>query len=285
MTLRLATTPEAIAQAQGVRHRLRAAGSAVELDILADEMDARSALEAVSSGDAELALVQGVNAGAAETLGLETLIVLAREEARDVLVVADGKAVPLRSLPSSARVAVAGARRRAFLRAHRRDLEPVSLDNGTTPLCALESGAADAVILGSAEARRSGLDGMASEMLEAKAWLPAPGQGSYALFGSPPVALRAEIESFDDEPSRRALEAELALVEILGLAPGSALGALAQPTGLWIRLWAGAASPDGSALVRSDLTGPVGEPRAVASAVAKQLAERGLAAVLSGGAG
>jgi hydroxymethylbilane synthase len=270
VTVRLATTSEAMGQV----HRLQAR----DFEVVSDHLDPGSALESVSAGDADAALLPGLHVSAAALLGLETAAVLVRDEPRDLLVVADRRGVPLRSLAPSARVGVTGARRRGLLRAHRRDLEVVSLDNGTSPADALEAGAVDAVILSAAEARQLGLGGVTSEMLDAKAWLPAPGQGAYALFARDPAAF----EAYDHEPTRRELQAELALVQVLGLPIGSALGALAQSTGPLIRLWAGAAGPDGSAFVRSDLTGPAGDSKVVASAVAKQLIERGLATVLSG---
>jgi porphobilinogen deaminase len=71
-------------------------------------------------------------------------------------------------------------------------------------------------------------------------------------------------------------------VDALSVPAGSALGALAQPTGRWIRLWAAAASEDGSAMARSDLTGALDDPKGLAEAVAHQMIERGLTTVLSG---
>src|SRR5690606_34689598 len=119
----------------------------------------------------------------------------------------------------------------------------------------------------SQQARSAGLSARVAELLDPKAWLPAPGQGIVALVARHPIA---EVTVLDHLPTRTALRAELALVDALGQA-GLALGSLAQPSGRLVRLWAVVASLDGRRLVRSDLTGPLDEPDLLGGAVARQL--------------
>jgi hydroxymethylbilane synthase len=279
VTHRLATTPDTITQAHWVRDRLAEAGTEVHVSLV--DAGSGDPLDAFERGDAALALVPGTRLRFRRREGLPILAVPAREEPRDMLVTARGRAASLRTLAAGAKVGVTGARRRAFLRAHRPDLVVVPLTNGTTPAIAIETGLADAAILGVAEARRAGLGALGAEVFDPKEWLPAPGQGSLALIGAHDLEGLPGLDAVNHEPSRIALETELTLVDTLSVPAGSALGALAQPTGRWIRLWAAAASEDGAAMARCDVTGSLDSPRELAETVAHQLIERGIATVLA----
>ena len=279
MTLRLATPPGATSQAQWVAEQLTAAGTQVSISVMNN--GSGDPMDAFGRGDAALALVPGRRLLYRRRDTHPILAALSRLEPRDVLVVGGGRSTPLRALPPGSRVGVTGARRRAFLRLHRPDLEVVSLTKGNTPASALESGLVDAAILSVVEARRVGLGAMGAEVLDPKEWLPEPAQGSFALVGARELESLPGLDRVDHKPSRMALEAELILMDTLSVPAGSAIGALAQPTGRWLRLWAAAASEDGAAMVRSDLTGPHDAPRDVAEAVAHQMVERGLATILA----
>lgn len=282
MSLRVAISESSRVPAQWLREAL---GSSVDsLDVVIGEGSGAPGaplLAMLEAGEADAALLRGV---AVRDLphGVRPVAVLPREEPRDLLVAASGAPTPLRDLAAGTRVGVAGARRRAFLRVHRSDLAVVSLENGTTPAQALERGTADAIVLGALEARQTGLSTTAAEILDPKAWLPGPGQGTTVLVARDGVVPGIDLARLNDVDARDALTAEVALLDILGVRSGSSLGSLAQPTGRGIRLWAAAASEDGRALVRSDLTGSRDAPEALARAVASQLLERGLARVLSG---
>jgi hydroxymethylbilane synthase len=231
-------------------------------------------LRAVREGIIDLAVVgiQALRGSAADDL--TTVAVLPREEVRDVLVGLTGRATPLHALPSGSRVGLAGARRTAFLRAHRPDLEPAPLLDVPIGDTTDGNGAGGlrAVVISAHEARLAGLVGPSVEALDAKAWLPEPGQGAVALVARHPIA---EATALDHLPTRTALRAELALLEALDADGDAPLGCLAQTSGRWIRLWAAAVAPDGRRLVRSDRTGPLDEPEALGAAVARELEDRG----------
>jgi hydroxymethylbilane synthase len=236
-------------------------------------------LRAVREGTIDLAVVgiQALRGSAADDL--TTVAVLPREEVRDVLVSLTGRATPLHALPGGARVGLSGVRRTAFLRAHRPDLEPVPLLDVPIGYGVGEdrAGGLQAVVISAHEARLAGLVGPTVDALDAKAWLPEPGQGAVALVARHPIA---EATALDHLPTRTALRAELALLEALEADGDAPLGCLAQTSGRWIRLWAAAAAPDGRRLVRSDRTGPLDEPEALGAAVARELEERGYRLVL-----
>lgn len=283
MTARLASHPDVAARAAEVLRQLVAAGVDVELVGHADGSyhapdDVEDPLVALRQGALDLALVGASALRGSTADDLTTVAVLPREEYRDVLVVLRGGATGLASLPRGAGVAVCGARRRAFLKAHRRDVHVVELAPPEEGRLAETVGAldVDAIVLGAVEARLHGLVDRVAEALDPKAWLPEPGKGALALVSRHPIA---EATAVDHLPTRTALRAELALLDALDVGPEIGLGTLAHTSGRWIRLWAAAASLDGERLVRSDLTGPLDEPEALGVSVAKQLADRGIALV------
>ena len=275
MTARLATHSDVAVRAAEVRDRLVAAG--VDVEPIGPAQSVRGSgvdpLVGIRERSVDLALV-GIGAlrGSA-TDGLTLLAVLQREDPRDVLVGVGRDPAPLRSLPTGSRVGVCGARRRAFLGAHRPDLVPVEIDTDTVPT----TGDVDAAVVWSGQVRRAGLAARVGEVLDPRSWLPEPGQGIIALVARHPIA---EVTALDHLPTRTALRAELAFLDALDASPDAPLGSLAQPSGRLVRLWAAALGPDGRRLVRSDLTAPLDEPELLGASVARQLRARGAGLVL-----
>lgn len=300
MTARLASHPDVAERTPDILERLVAVG--VDVEFAGPEPGGPGAgdpLLALRDGAIDLALVSIGALRGSEADDLTTVAVLPRREVRDVLVTLSGRASPLSELAAGARVALEGARRAAFLAAHRPDVTAVALTHaemvalvsetadwtggdGTDPGRegdpSGEGHGIDAVVMSALEARHAGLVDETVEALDPRAWLPDPGQGAYALLARHPIA---EATALDHLPTRTALRAELALLEALDVEPDSPLGCLAQPSGRWIRLWAAAVSADGRRLVRSDLTGPLDEPEGLGSAVARQLVERGFGLVVA----
>lgn len=287
MTPRLATHPDVAARAAEVRDRLVAAGVDVEPTVAGarghdqryEQRNARlDPLVGIRERSVDLALVgvQALRGTSAD--GLTLLAVLPREDPRDALVVFGRDPAPLRALPAGSRVGVHGPRRRAFLLAHRPDLEAVEFDDDGADPGEIRTAGLGAAIIGSADARRRELGGRIAEVLDPRSWLPEPGQGAVALVARHPIA---EVTALDHLPTRTALRAELALLDALDAPADAALGSLAQPSGRMVRLWAAMASPDGTRFVRSDLTAPLDEPELLGASVARQLRMRA-AGVLEG---
>lgn len=278
MTARLATHPEIAGRTNHVLERLHRAGVDVEF---VGELERDDPLAALTDHQIDLALV-GVSVMRGSTAHeFTTVAVLPRMETRDVLVALQGRATPLSELPAGTTVGLAGARRGAFLAAHRSDLRAIEMDNarlravaGNTRGQGTKGGepAPDVLIMSALDARETGLLDTAVEVLDPKAWLPEPGQGALALIARHPIA---EATAVDHLPTRTALRTELALLDAISEHGTETLGCLAQPSGRWIRLWAAAASPSGDQLVRSDLTGPLDEPESLGASVAAELVARG----------
>lgn len=279
MTARIAGHPDVADRIAEVLVRLASAGIDVE-HIGSSNDNGASPLEDVRHSTIDLALVgiDSLRGSAADDL--TTVAVLPRAEVRDVLVALEGDTAPLAALPAGTRVAVVGARRGAFLAAHRPDLEAVGVSwSEMRDLLEGSAGSVEWVIVSAIEAKAAGTSDAAVEALEPKSWLPEPGQGALALIARHPIA---EATAIDHLPTRTALRTELALLDALDAPSDAALGCLAQPSGRWIRLWAAVASADGERLVRSDLTGPLDEPEVLGGAVARQLSERGYGLVTAG---
>jgi hydroxymethylbilane synthase len=271
--------PDVAARAPDVLERLGAAGVDVEEVAFDASSQGTDLLRDVAEGHLDIAVVGlwALRGSAAD--GLAVLAAIPREDPRDALISVDGPAAPLRAQPRHARVGVATVRSKAFLAAHRRDLEAVLVDEDD--LRALSPGGEprlSAAVVASWKARAYGLAPRTVEMLDARSWLPAPGQGVVALVARHPIA---EVTGLDHLPSRTALRAELALLDALEIGPEVPFGSLAQPSGRLMRLWVAVASADGKRLVRSDITGPLDEPEALGIAVARQLVRRGADVVMT----
>jgi hydroxymethylbilane synthase len=283
LTARLATHPDVVSRAPDVLDRLAAAG--VDVELVADSGsggESGDPLRDVREGHLDIAVVGLWTLRGSGADGLTMVAALPREDARDALVTVDGPAGALRALPPRARVGVTGSRQAAFLRLHRRDVQAVEVERDDAG--ALTPGGPlglAAVVLASWSARRLGLAGRIAEVLDARSWLPAPGQGIVALLARHPIA---EVTALDHLPTRTALRAELALLDALDFGPEVPFGSLAQPSGRLMRLWAAVASAGGTRLVRSDLTGPLDEPEILGASVARQLTQRGAHVVVEAAA-
>ncbi len=245
---------------------------------LADTVDPLAALEA---GDVAAAWVPArrVPEALLDGGGALAVVVPARAEPRDLLVPAEGRPT-LGTLPRDGRVALEGTRRRALLAAHRPDLTPVALppDPERTVAPFVRSGAADAVIVGAALARAAGIADDASEVLDPRAWLPAPAQGAWVLaVRSDDDDTRDALASLEDGGTRAALEAELTAARALDASDDSTLGVLALPYGPGLRIWGMLPSADGERVVRADISGGDETPAALGRRLAALLRERGAA--------
>lgn len=169
---------------------------------------------------------------------------LPRGAAHDVLV---GPA-RLGALPAGARVGTGSPRRVAQVLRSRPDLRCVPL-RGNVPTRLAKLGAAcDALVLAAAGLERLGL-GQGHE-LPLDAFPTAPGQGAIAIVarrGSDASRIAARA---DHAPTRRAVEAERAVLRGLGAGCTTPLGCHAFPQGDALRVVAELLAPDGARHVR-----------------------------------
>jgi hydroxymethylbilane synthase len=189
---------------------------------------------------------------------------LAREDARDVLILGDTCGTPdlgdpLTALPHAALVGTSSVRRQAQLLHARPDLRVASIrGNVQTRLRKLREGECQASLLALAGLRRLEMDVPGVAVLDPSVMLPAAAQGVVGItVRADDTALRALLATIEDRAARIAATAERALLATLDGSCRTPIGAhaflLADGS---LTLTGLVARADGSFLLRRTLTGP-----------------------------
>jgi hydroxymethylbilane synthase len=249
----------ALAQAAWVAARLPGETELVKIttagDRGADQADKSrwvSALErALLADEIELAVHSAKDVPAELAEGLALVAIPERADPGDVICGAES----LASLAVGARVGTSSLRRAAQIRAHRDDLDVVSVrGNVDTRLRKLATGSFDALVLAAAGLVRLGRAGEIGGPLEQL--VPAAGQGALALEGRPGRIDPAALASLSDPQAAACVSAERELVRALGASCNTPVGAHARFLGggeLELVAWAGL--PDGSEWISDRLAG------------------------------
>ena len=234
--------------------------------------------QAVLDGRAELAVHSAKDLPTLATPGLILTAFLPRVDARDALIARTPST--LSELAPGSRIGTGSPRRAAQIAAIRPDLRSVEIrGNVDTRLRRLGDGAVDALILAVAGLERLGRLSEAHELLPFDVMLPAPGQGALvlqAIGGSEADRLASET---DHAPTRRAVEAERALLRRLGGGCLSALGAYALVEGDDLTLEAVVLDASGRTVIRARARGR--DDAGVVDEVAGRLEAQGAASLLT----
>lgn len=159
----------------------------------------------------------------------------------------------LESLPTGARVGTGSPRRAAQLRALRPDVEVREIrGNVDTRLEKMHTGEFDAVVLAEAGLRRLGRGDEIRHRFSLEEMVPAPGQAALAIEARADSAAVGLLEAIEDEDTRRAVEAERALLALSRAGCRSALGALGVVEDSMIRLTGFVEDEDGPRSGRSE---------------------------------
>lgn len=273
--IRIGTRGSALALVQAglVADALRDTGRSVRLDTIVTDGDRHAvdtpwgegafvtAIEgALRDGRVDIAVHSAKDLPVDEDPGLRVAAYLPREAPDDVLVMPSGRAATsLADLPVGARVGTDSPRRTAFLRAARPDLDVHPLHgNVDTRLRRLDAGETDALVLAAAGLHRLRRAERISHVLPMDVVLPAPGQGALAIqVRADDQATGAAVAALDHAPTRRAVEAERALLAAAGggcRAPIGALGSVADGDPV-LRLRVGYATADGRVLAMASAQG------------------------------
>jgi hydroxymethylbilane synthase len=242
--------------------------------------------EALVRGEVDIAVHSLKDLPTADDDRIVLAAVPSREDPRDALVARDD--MTLADLPPGARVGTGSPRRAAQLNALDLGLDVVPIrGNVDTRLAMVSSGELDAVLLARAGLVRLGRGGEITETIDPLQMLPAPGQGALAVeVSSRRDGLAGEVTSALEDPgSRAAITAERAVLRELEAGCTAPVGALADVAAgdngveLWLR--AVVVSPDGSALVRLSISGPVTDAEALGRRLAQDLLAEGAAELVS----
>jgi hydroxymethylbilane synthase len=215
--------------------------------------------------------------------GLVVVALLEREDPRDAFVARAGSAVrSLDDLPHGAKVGTSSLRRRAQLLALRPDLEVCELrGNVGTRLRKLDEGQVDAALLAAAGLRRLGLADRITAFMDPPSWLSAPGQGAIAVQArAHDEPIRTLLAQLDHAPTRRAIEAERALLAALEGGCQVPIGAATVRTPDGLMLHACIADLSGRTVLRGARLVPDAEPSAAGEALAQELLANGASDIL-----
>jgi hydroxymethylbilane synthase len=232
-------------------------------------------VEALRNGEVDLAVHSAKDLPAEDEDGIVIGAVPARADPLDVLIGRREKLQP------GMVVGTSSVRRRAQLLAGFPGMGVADIrGNVDTRLRKLTDGEVDGLVLAAAGLERLGVVPPHARRLRVEEMIPAPGQGCLAIQArEEDRTTRAVLSVLDDLPSRRALEAERALVQLLGGGCDLPLGALAATRGDRIRIVAVVATPDGAKVVRAAAEST--EPAVAASTLAQRLRADGAERILA----
>ena len=192
--------------------------------------------DAVLEGRAEIAVHSLKDVPTAPVAGLTIAAILERADPRDAFVGGGGRR--LAALPAGARIGTSASRRVALIRAIRPDLLPVTIrGNVDTRLAKLVAGEYDGILLAAAGLERLGRIAEATQIFEAREFLPSPGQGAIAIeCRTDDAETRAILARIDHAPTRAAVTAERGVLAALGAGCNLAVGAYAERDGELLQL-------------------------------------------------
>lgn len=207
--------------------------------------------------------------------GLTLAAIPEREEPRDALI-----GVRLDDLRAGMNVGTSSLRRSSQLLALGRGLSIEMLrGNVDTRLRKLDEGRYDAIVLAAAGLRRLGWADRITELIPAEVMCPAVGQGALAIETRDDGGAAFELaRKLDHGPTRAAVTAERALLRVLGGGCQVPVGAHAAVGPRGVELTAIVARPDGSQVVRGELSGA--DPEQVGSVLGQTLLSRGASEIL-----
>jgi hydroxymethylbilane synthase len=225
-------------------HPIRTTGDRVQDRPLAEiggkGLFAKEIHEALAEGRIDLAVHSLKDLETVLPEGIVLACVLAREDARDALILGPRCAAPdpgdpLAALPAGAVIGSSSVRRRSQLLHARPDLTVALLrGNVQTRLARVAEGACDASLLALAGLKRLGLQDHAAVVLDPEAMVPASCQGIVGVTArAADEELRALLDAVEDAEARVVADAERAMLAALDGSCRTPIGAYARllPTG------------------------------------------------------
>ena len=233
--------------------------------------------QALVAGDVDVAVHSYKDLPVDSTPGLIVAATPARGPIEDVLCARDGRT--LASLPEGARIGTCSARRTAQARMLRPDLQFVPLRGNVPTRVARITDDLDAIVLAKAGLVRLELAHAITQEFTLEEMLPAPAQGAMAIQcreADRDLILRLSV--LNHEPTRRAVDAERAMLHELGGGCSVPVGGIARAEGAGIQLTAGAFSLQSLPPARASQSGS--DPAEVGRKAAAELLGGGAAAIL-----
>ncbi|OCH01477.1 hydroxymethylbilane synthase [Aliivibrio fischeri] len=300
LPVRIATrkSPLALWQAHFVKDALQAAhpGLEVELvtmvtkgDIILDTPLAKVGGKGLFVKELEVAMLEGRADLAVHSMkdvpvefpeGLGLVTICEREDPRDAFV--SNTYNNIDELPQGAVVGTCSLRRQCQLKEARPDLIIKELrGNVGTRLQKLDDGNYDAIILACAGLIRLGLEDRIKSAIEPEQSLPAVGQGAVGIEARlDDDRLRALLEPLNHPETANRVLCERAMNNRLEGGCQVPIGSYSLIDGdqIWLRALVG--EPDGSVMIRGEVSGPVSDAEALGTKLADQLLNDGAKEIL-----
>lgn len=211
---------------------------------------------------------------------LAIVAVPVREDPRDVLVSASG--LRLEQLAPGTRVGTGSLRRRAQLLHYRKGLVLAAIrGNVDTRLKKLDAGEVDALVMAAAGLKRIGRADRITEFLSDSICVSAVAQGALGIEARAGDAVCQEIAFLHDVSTFACVCSERSLLRRLGGGCQVPVGARATVSGGDLRLLGAVAAPDGSLVVRGEISGPADRCEKLGQELAETLLGRGADRILA----
>ena len=262
-------------------HAITTTGDAVQDRRLAEiggkGLFAKEIHEALEAGRVDFAVHSLKDLETTLPHGIVLACTLAREDARDALILPEPPAAdadPYAVLSRGALIGTSSVRRQAQLLHARPDLRIAMLrGNVQTRIEKLRAGVCDATLLAYAGLRRLGLASSASLVIDPEAMVPAAGQGIVGVtVRASDVALREMLAGIEDRAARAVATAERALLAELDGSCRTPIGGHARLLGDGsLRLTGLVAREDGSFLLRRVLEGAAGDAERIGRELGRSL--------------
>ena len=238
---------------------------------------------ALLDGEIDFAVHSAKDVGPDIPDGLRILPVGKRQDARDVLVSKSG--LPLVSLPPGSRLGTGSPRRKTQIKALRPDVEVVPIrGNVGTRLEKARGHDYDGVVIAAAGLARLGKLSKATEFLSVEQVTPDVGQGTLvAEFRREDAGMDTMLNSIVLEETASAFHAERSFLDTIGGGCTAPVAAYGMIDGRLMRLFAMAAHPDGTKVVRTDIVGDVDEAEDIGRRGAMTLLDSGASEMVRGG--
>jgi hydroxymethylbilane synthase len=237
--------------------------------------------EALVRGDVDLAVHSMKDVPSEIPEGLELGVFPEREDPRDAFISFQYKGID--DLPEGSRVGTSSLRRGAQLLHRHPDLELVPVrGNVDTRLRKLESGEFDSLVLASAGLRRLGLEKRISQILPTHEMLPAVAQGALGLEMRRDNGDLFKVLSFlNHGPTEVTIRAERAFLKELEGGCQVPIAGHASVEGKDLVLSGMVAEPDGTRLIRDDISGDRDRPEELGTELAGRLLQQGADRILA----
>lgn len=233
------------------------------------------------SGRADIAVHSMKDVPVELPAGLHLPVICEREDPRDAYV--SNTFSTFNTLPQGARVGTSSLRRQCQIMLRRPDIQILTLrGNVNTRLAKLDAGEFDAVILAAAGLKRLGFEQRITAYLDTEVSLPAIGQGAVGIeCRSDDAEINKLIAVLDDRDTHTRVSAERAMNHRLEGGCQVPIGGHAVLDGDTLHLRGLVGAPDGSRVIRGEISGPRTDAEKLGVALADELLGKGAAAILN----